>query len=121
MDPHGPREPTAYRLRVNDTSDGEGAYKPGGQLTTLQLKGEVAVGEPDLVASLVDRGRCTVLVGGGSVAVRGFGEASARLVPGASAAANEGLCRGTGGLLLCVGKQGWQIPVGALEGREACG
>ena len=100
MDPQGPREPTAYRLRVNDTRDGEGAYKPGGQLTTVQLKGEIAGGEPDLVASLVDRGWRTALVGGGSVAVRGFGEAIARLVPGASAAANEGLYRGTGGLLL---------------------
>ena len=30
VDPQGPREPKAYRRRVNDTSDGEGSYKPGG-------------------------------------------------------------------------------------------
>ena len=53
VDPHGPGKPKAYHIRVN----GEGTYKPGGQPATLQLKGEVAGGEPDLLASWLVGGK----------------------------------------------------------------
>ena len=71
---------------------GEGSYKPGGQLATLQLK--VSGGEPVLLARPVGRGRRMALVGGGSVATCGPRESSASPGQGASTTPDQGLDRG---------------------------
>ena len=52
-----------YRLWVDNASDGKRPDKLGGQLAVLHLEGQVTGGEPDLLADLVGRGRCAVLVG----------------------------------------------------------
>ena len=103
LDPHGTRKLKAYHLWVYDAGYGKWSYELGGQLATLHFKGQVTGGEPDLLAKLMGRGRRAVFVCS-SVAICRLGESSECQDPGVSTTMDQGLSRGTGGLLLQVGE-----------------